>query len=123
MTSSTITSKSTTRKTKAEPSRPAVPSAPKKAAPRKSAAATRRAASKSGAASTSAAAAPTSKLEQIIGLLQRPEGASLAELCKATGWQAHSVRGALAGALKGKGHVITSEKINDVRRYRTAVPL
>ena len=123
MTSSTTTSKSTTRKTKAEPSRRAAPSAPKKAAPRKSAAATRRDVSKAGAASTPAVAAATSKLEQIVGLLRRLEGASLAELCSATGWQAHSVRGALAGALKRKGHVITSEKVDDVRHYRTALPL
>ena len=52
------------------------------------------------------AAATPSKLEQIVALLSRPEGASLAELVAATGWQAHSVRGALAGSLKRKGHAI-----------------
>ena len=49
------------------------------------------------------AATPT-KLEQIVAMLSRPEGASLAELVAATGWQAHSVRGALAGSLKRKGY-------------------
>ena len=59
-----------------------------------------------------------SKLEQIVAMLSRPEGASLAELVAATGWQAHSVRGALAGSLKRKGHAILSEKIAGERRYR-----
>ena len=63
-------------------------------------------------------AATPSKLEQIVALLSRPEGASLAELVAATGWQAHSVRGALAGSLKRKGHAILSEKVDGERRYR-----
>jgi hypothetical protein len=64
-----------------------------------------------------AAGAP-SKLDRIVALLGRPEGASLAEMIAATDWQAHSVRGALAGALKKKGHEILSEKTDGVRRYR-----
>ena len=59
-----------------------------------------------------------SKLDRMATLLIRPEGASLAELVAATGWQAHSVRGALAGALKKKGHAILSEKCDGLRRYR-----
>ena len=39
-------------------------------------------------------------------------------LVAATGWQAHSVRGALAGSLKRKGHAIISEKVDGERRYR-----
>lgn len=58
------------------------------------------------------------KLDQIVSMLVRPNGASLADLTAATRWRAHSVRGALAGALKEKGHVIVSEKIDGVRRYR-----
>ena len=64
------------------------------------------------------AAGSPSKLETILALLARPEGASLAELVAATGWQAHSVRGALAGSLKRKGHAIVSEKVDGERRYR-----
>ena len=63
-------------------------------------------------------ATPPSKLQQIVSMLCRPEGASLAELTTATGWQTHSVRGALAGSLKKKGHVIFSEKREGQRRYR-----
>jgi hypothetical protein len=63
------------------------------------------------------AARNPSKLDQLASMLSRPEGASLAELITATGWQAHSVRGALAGSLKRKGHDIRSEKVDGERRY------
>jgi hypothetical protein len=44
-------------------------------------------------------------------LLQRTEGATIGEVVEATGWQAHTVRGAIAGALKKRlGLTITSEK-------------
>lgn len=61
-----------------------------------------------------------SKLDRLLTLLMREGGASLVELCDASGWQEHSVRGALAGALKRKGHVVLSEKTDGVRRYRVA---
>lgn len=61
----------------------------------------------------------TTKLDQLTALLERPDGASIAEMTTATGWQPHSVRGALAGALKRRGLVITSDKIVGVRRYRS----
>ncbi|WP_287882862.1 MULTISPECIES: DUF3489 domain-containing protein [Paracoccus] len=52
------------------------------------------------------------KQAQIIALLQRPEGASIAEIVETTGWQAHSVRGMISGALKKKlGLSITMEKV------------
>ena len=40
------------------------------------------------------------KQAQLIAMLKRPEGATIAEIVEATGWQPHTVRGALAGALK-----------------------
>ena len=52
------------------------------------------------------------KQAQIIALLQRPEGASIAEIVEATSWQAHTARGAISGALKKKlGLPITAERI------------
>ena len=62
--------------------------------------------------------AQDTKLARLLDLLRRPEGTTLAEMRAATGWQVHSVRGAMAGALKRKGHVISSEKLGDARRYR-----
>lgn len=59
-----------------------------------------------------------SKLDQIEALLLRKEGASIAEMIEASGWQQHSVRGVMAGALKKRGLTITSDKIDGVRRYR-----
>jgi hypothetical protein len=38
----------------------------------------------------------------MINMLRRREGATLAQLGKAFGWQPHSVRGALSGSLKKK---------------------
>ena len=64
-------------------------------------------------------AAPKTKLEALIGLLARDAGADLAEMMAATGWQAHSVRGALAGALKKKGLTIESAKTDGRRVYRS----
>jgi hypothetical protein len=59
------------------------------------------------------------KLGKVVGLLKRPKGATVAELMKATGWQAHSVRGAISGAIKRKLKLaVLSEKRGDVRSYR-----
>lgn len=53
-----------------------------------------------------------SKQEALIAMLKRPEGASIAEIAAAFGWQAHTVRGAIAGTLKKKlGLRVTSEKV------------
>lgn len=63
-----------------------------------------------------------SKLEILVALLRQPNGASIAELGSATGWQKHSVRGALAGTLKKKGHAVHSDVVDGLRRYRIADP-
>ena len=58
----------------------------------------------------------------LIGMLRRPEGATIAQVIEATGWQAHTVRGAISGALKKKrGLEVTSEKNEAGERvYRIA---
>ena len=64
---------------------------------------------------------PTGKLGAMVQLLKRPDGAVLADMMAATGWQAHSVRGAMSGALKkGFGYVIASDKTETGRVYRIA---
>lgn len=50
-----------------------------------------------------------SKAALLRDMLTRPDGAKLEELCKATGWQAHTVRAALSG-LRKAGHVIERGK-------------
>jgi hypothetical protein len=62
------------------------------------------------------------KLSQLIELLQRKTGATIEEAAKATGWQHHSVRGAISGALKKKlGLVVTSSATDGRGRvYRIA---
>jgi hypothetical protein len=50
------------------------------------------------------------KTTQVVAMLQQKNGATLSELMQATGWQAHSVRGFIAGALKGAGYEVESFK-------------
>ena len=63
-----------------------------------------------------------SKQAKLIEMLKRPEGASIEEIVAAFDWQAHTVRGAIAGALKKKlGLDVTSERIEGRGRvYRIA---
>ncbi len=61
-----------------------------------------------------------SKVDALIALLSRPQGATLEALMTASAWQAHSVRGFLAGTLKKKGHAVSSEKTDKGRVYRIA---
>ena len=51
-----------------------------------------------------------SKKQTCLDLLSRPQGVSLADLQKATGWQRHSVRGFLSGTVrKMPGIALTSD--------------
>ena len=61
----------------------------------------------------------TTKAAKIIGLLQRNNGATIAELAKATSWQAHSVRGFMSGTLKKKKGIQINSSQDDgkPRRY------
>lgn len=63
-----------------------------------------------------------SKQAKVIALLKRPGGATLDALVKATGWQRHTVRGAIAGALKTrlKLKVVATKSEDGVRTYRIA---
>lgn len=65
----------------------------------------------SGAAQSTRTRAGT-KQASLIAILRAPEGATIEEITAATGWQAHTVRGAIAGALKKKlGLEVSSEKV------------
>ena len=63
-----------------------------------------------------------SKQAAVIQMLQRPDGTTIQQVMESTGWQAHTVRGTFAGALKKKlGLNIVSEKIATGERvYRIA---
>lgn len=60
------------------------------------------------------------KVDTLIRCLQRPTGASLATLCKATQWQPHSIRSALS-RLNARGYrVVRLQAKGRVTRYRLA---
>ena len=58
-----------------------------------------------------ASSRPQSKQDLLVELLRRKTGATIEEASRATGWQAHSIRGAISGLLKKKlGLTVKSEK-------------
>ena len=57
------------------------------------------------------------KIDTVLGLLSRAEGATIGQLVAATGWLPHTTRAALTG-LKKKGHTVGSTKIDRTRLYR-----
>ncbi len=87
---------------------------PKKPQPKKrrGRAASKPAAAKSKGKQSPPAVRQGTKQALLINLLKRKDGASIDDIVKATGWQAHSVRGAISGALKKKlGLTVTSERV------------
>lgn len=82
-----------------------------------------KAAPKAPAGATERTPREGTKQATMIAMLQRKDGATIAEIVEATGWQQHTVRGAFAGALKKKlGLNIVSEKVDGrgrVYRIRT----
>ena len=87
----------------------------------------KKAARTKGAAKPKAAAKPAtpraeSKQARLIAMLKQPDGATIVEIAKALEWLPHTIRGAIAGALKKKlGLNVESEKVADRGRvYRIA---
>lgn len=60
---------------------------------------------------------PGGKADQVIALLKRRQGASLAEIMELTGWLAHSTRAAMSG-LRKKGHAIERTQAEGSSVYR-----
>ena len=55
------------------------------------------------------------KQQQVLDLLRRPEGATVAQVAEATGWQPHTVRGFFAGLKKRQGIAVTvQERVRQV---------
>jgi len=65
-------------------------------------------------------AKPQTKQALLISMLQREEGATLAQLVEATSWLPHTTRAALTG-LRKKGHIITASKVDGGSLYRIQV--
>jgi len=65
---------------------------------------------------------PGTKLAAIIDAMRHPDGATIAQMMAGTGWQAHSVRGAISGMVRKRlGYQVVSEKGADGQRaYRIA---
>lgn len=104
---------------------PEPPSKPKKSTkvvkPRKKAKVSKKIATKSAAAKKTSkpAAERMNKKAEVIAMMRRPKGATLAEIMSATGWQKHTVRGfvSLLGK-KGEAKIDSSKSAGGERTYK-----
>jgi hypothetical protein len=72
-------------------------------------------------AKANAGAGKGSKTAQVVAMLQRKDGATLVEIMDKMGWQRHTVRGFMAGAMKKAGYAVESFKPEGGERtYRIA---
>jgi hypothetical protein len=97
---------------KAKGGAPAAKGAPAKAKATKRATAAKKAPSAKKAAKAQETAGPRegSKTAQVVAMLQRKNGATLSEIMDKMGWQKHTVRGFMAGAMKKAGYNVESFK-------------
>ena len=101
------------------PRRSAKPADPIVAVERTTDAPKARRATKAATVEATAPQASPRKIDILLELLRKPEGTHIAEMSSKTGWQAHSVRGALSGAIGKKlGLKVSSEKTEQGRVYR-----
>ena len=101
--------KAPTKAKSAKQARPVAPSkakSAKKTTPAKKAAKTPQKATKPKAEGVREG----SKTAQVVALLQRKNGATLAEIMDKMAWQKHTVRGFMAGAMKKAGYAVESFK-------------
>ena len=63
-----------------------------------------------------------SKQAAVVQMLQRPDGTTIRQVMETTGWQAHTVRGTFAGALKKKLglNIVSAKDATGERVYRIA---
>lgn len=80
----------------------------------------RRHAARRGAKRSAQAGGEGSKKAEVVGMMRRAQGATLAAIMQKTGWQAHTVRGFVSGTLVKKlGLRVESFKTEDKERaYR-----
>jgi hypothetical protein len=97
---------------KAKVSAPAAKGAPEKAKASKKATSAKKQPKGKKTAKAQEAAAPRegSKTAQVVTMLQRKNGATLSEIMDKMGWQKHTVRGFMAGAMKKAGYNVESFK-------------
>jgi len=96
------------KKAKGGKAKAAAPKTEAKVAPKKEAKASKKTAKPAQAKAT--APREGSKTAQVVAMLQRKNGATLSEIMEKMGWQKHTVRGFMAGAMKKAGYTVESFK-------------